>query len=208
MSSVLPESWFVPLALDRAPQVLGKILRHKEVALRITEVEAYMGEDDPGSHAYRGRSKRNEVMYGPPGRAYVYFHMGLHHCVNIVCGPDGIASGVLIRAGEVVEGADIALSRRTARGVCRRPSQLAQGPARLTVALDIDLSDDGEPLCFDGGRMTLSQPAEPVPITVAQGPRVGVSGDGGDARRYPWRFWIAGDPTVSVYRASAPRARR
>lgn len=207
-SAVLPERWFLPPALDRAPLMLGLVLRHKGVALRITEVEAYMGEQDPGSHAFRGRTKRNAVMYGPPGRAYVYFHMGLHHCVNLVCGPTDFATGVLIRAGEVIDGVDTAMARRNAKGVCRKVDDVARGPARLTVALGIDLSDDGTPVCLEGGPMTLSRPADPVQFSIGSGARVGVSGEGGDAERFPWRFWIAGDPTVSAYRASPPlRAR-
>lgn len=205
---VLPEDWFVPLALERAPRMLGMILRKGDVALRITEVEAYMGEQDPGSHAFRGPTKRNAAMYGPPGRSYVYLHMGLHHCVNLVCGPEGVATGVLIRAGEVIEGADLAMHRRNTKGVCRRPIDLARGPARLTVALDIGLSDGGSPVCFADGAMTLSEPDRQEELTIAQGPRVGISGAGGDAERYPWRFWIAGDPTVSVFKPAPPPKRR
>ena len=91
--------------LEVAPRLLGAVLRHGEVAVRITEVEAYDGPDDPGSHAARGRTARNAVMFGPPARLYVYFTYGMHHCCNVVCGPDGTAAAVLLRAGEVVDGA-------------------------------------------------------------------------------------------------------
>ena len=101
--------------LDVAPRLLGSVLRHGDVAVRITEVEAYDGPDDPGSHAYRGRTARNAVMFGPPGRLYVYFTYGMHHCCNVVCGPAGTPSAVLLRAGEVVEGLEAARARRARR---------------------------------------------------------------------------------------------
>ena len=161
------------------------------VSLRITEVEAYAGPHDPASHAYRGLSARNAAMFGPPWHAYVYRHMGLHTCMNVVVGPEGVPTGVLIRAGEVVEGVEVARERRRARGVTRRDADLAAGPARLTVALGITLGDGGLPL--DGSRGLLLTPragAEPV---IAAGPRIGV----GSAVDFPLRFWVDGDPTVS-----------
>lgn len=161
------------------------------VTLRITEVEAYGGGFDPASHAYRGPSARNAAMFGPPLHAYVYRHMGLHTCMNVVVGPEGVPTGVLIRAGEVVEGVEVARERRRARGVTRRDADLAAGPARLTVALGITLGDGGLPL--DGSRGLLLTPragAEPV---IAAGPRIGV----GSAVDFPLRFWVDGDPTVS-----------
>lgn len=178
-----------------APRLLGALLRHGPVAVRITEVEAYGGAADPASHAYRGRTERNAVMFGPPGHLYVYFSHGLHWAANVVCGADGSASGCLLRAGEVVEGVELARSRR-GRATDR---DLARGPGRLTQALGITGAHRGADL-FGGGPLSL-HPGTPAPGLVAVGPRVGVSVE---ADR-PWRFWIAGDPYVSAYRRS-PRA--
>jgi DNA-3-methyladenine glycosylase len=99
-------------SLEVAPALLGAVLRHRTpegvVAVRLTEVEAYAGADDPGSHAFRGMTRRNDVMFGPAGRLYVYFTYGMHHCCNVVVGPEGTASAVLLRAGQVVEGHELA----------------------------------------------------------------------------------------------------
>ncbi|NHB84245.1 DNA-3-methyladenine glycosylase [Tessaracoccus sp. HDW20] len=161
------------------------------VTLRITEVEAYGGGYDPGSHAYRGPSARNAPMFGPPLHAYVYRHMGLHTCFNVVVAVDGTPTGVLIRAGEVIDGVATARARRSARGRTRVDSDLAAGPARLTVALGIVLADAGAPLDGSTG-ITLVPRTGPEPV-IAAGPRIGL----GKATDFPLRFWIAGDPTVS-----------
>jgi len=167
--------------------------------VRLTEVEAYLGETDPGSHAFRGVTPRTRTMFGEPGHLYVYFSYGMHVCANVVCSPSGVASAVLLRAGEVVDGLDLARERRP---TSRLDRDLGRGPARLTKALGIELGDDAAPL--EGGPFALELPPSPVSFTT--GPRVGVSGAGGtDA--FPLRFWIPGDPTVSVYRPSLPRAR-
>jgi DNA-3-methyladenine glycosylase len=192
-----------------APALLGarfvSVIGGTRVAVRLTEVEAYMGEADPGSHAYRGLTPRTRVMFGPPGFLYVYFTYGMHWCANVVCGPDGTASAVLLRAGEVVEGLDVARARRPA---ARRDADLARGPARLTATLGIDGSDDGADLC-GGGTLWLEPPDEPPPAgDVRTGPRVGVNGPGGDGDVFPWRFWLAGEETVSVYRPGQSRRRR
>jgi DNA-3-methyladenine glycosylase len=195
--------------LEVAPRLLGAhvttLLPDGEVTVRLTEVEAYDGERDPGSHAYRGRTPRNEVMFGPAGHLYVYRHMGLHHCANVVTGVEGRASAVLLRAGEVVSGTELARERRSRAGVARRDVDLARGPARLAVALGIDMTALGADV-VDGGPVRLSLPAS-VADGVESGPRVGVAGPGGDALRFPWRFWIP-DPTVSVFRPGAPSRRR
>jgi DNA-3-methyladenine glycosylase len=166
------------------------------VTVRITEVEAYGGERDPASHAYRGRTARNAVMFGPPGHLYVYFSYGMHHAGNVVCGPVGTASGALLRAGEVVRGLELARARRGPRV---RDRDLARGPGRLAQALGLTLADGGADL-LGSGPVRLELAAYPV-AAVATGPRVGVSLE---ADR-PWRFWVLGDPCVSDYKRS-PRA--
>ncbi len=188
-------------ALDLAPDLLGATLTHGGVTLRLTEVEAYRGRDDPGSHAYSGRTPRVEVMFGPPGHLYVYFTYGMHFCANVVCGRDGEASAVLLRAGEVVAGEDLARERRP--GVPER--DWARGPARLTRTLGIGREENGLDLC---GPEPLVATSTGAGATVRSGPRVGVSGPGGDGATYPWRFWLEGERTVSAYRAATPRRRR
>jgi DNA-3-methyladenine glycosylase len=180
-----------------APRLLGATLRHGEVVVRLTEVEAYDGANDPGSHAYNGMTRRNEVMFGPPGFLYVYFTYGMHHCCNVVVGPPGNPAAVLVRAGEVVDGLDTARTRR-GRSTDR---DLARGPARLCQALGIDLTHNGTDLT--SGDLTLTLADEPVDAFVT-GPRVGLR----QAADRPWRFWLDGDPTVSAYRPAVVRKRR
>lgn len=189
-------------AAEVAPALLGWELRHETddgvVGVRLTEVEAYQGEQDPASHAYRGRTPRNEVMFGPAGHLYVYRSHGLHWCCNIVTGPAGAASAVLLRAGRVVEGLDRARSRR---GATISDVRLARGPGCLCQALGITGAENGAGLLADGP-LTLAPVGEPVSSTTTEaGPRVGVS----RGHEVPWRFWVSGDPTVSAYRRS-PRA--
>jgi DNA-3-methyladenine glycosylase len=187
-------------SVEVAPLLLGAVLHGRGVSLRITEVEAYLGEHDPGSHAFRGRTRRNAVMYGPPGHLYVYFTYGMHVCANVVTSPEGTATAVLLRAGEVIDGVELARERRT---TSKLDADLARGPARLTVALGIALADDGTDLA--AGPITLEAAPHPV-AEIASGPRTGVSGAGG-SDAYPWRFWIPGDPTVSPYKKSVPKRR-
>ncbi|MFE5858735.1 DNA-3-methyladenine glycosylase [Streptomyces sp. NPDC056500] len=202
----LPREFFDRPVLEVAPQLLGCTLVRRSaegtIELRITEVEAYAGEVDPGSHAYRGRTARNEVMFGPPGHAYVYFTYGMWHCLNAVCGPEGRASGVLLRAGEIQVGADLARKRRFS---ARHDRELAKGPARLATALDVDRALNGTDLCADevAPLVLLPGPA-PRAELVRNGPRTGVGGGGA---HQPWRYWIDGDSTVSPYRPHAPRRR-
>jgi DNA-3-methyladenine glycosylase len=191
-----------------APALLGarfvSMIGGTRVAVRLTEVEAYMGERDPGSHAFRGPTPRTRIMFGSAGFLYVYFSYGMHWCANVVCGPPGSPSAVLLRAGEVVQGVDVARARRPAT---RRDADLARGPARLTAALGIDAARDGTDLCADGD-LWLEPPDSPAREgDVRTGPRVGVSGPGGDGEVFPWRFWLDGDPTVSVYRPGQSRRR-
>ncbi|MGW0663801.1 DNA-3-methyladenine glycosylase [Streptodolium elevatio] len=205
----LPRSFFDRPVLDVAPDLLGRLLVHEtddgRTVLRITEVEAYDGGVDPGSHAYRGQTPRNSAMFGPPGHLYVYFTYGMHFCVNVVCGPDGKPSAVLLRAGEIVEGVGLA---RTRRPGAKRDTELAQGPARLTVALGIGREHDGVDACAPGTAFRLLRGTPVEPGMIRSGPRTGVAGDGGDGERYPWRFHVAEDRTVSPYRAHVPRVRR
>ncbi|NIZ92000.1 DNA-3-methyladenine glycosylase [Kineosporiaceae bacterium B12] len=203
-ADALPRSFFARPVLDVARDLLGCVVQHRSeqgtVAVRLTEVEAYAGEDDPGSHAFRGRTPRTEVMFGPAGHAYVYFSYGMHWCTNLVCGTEGSASAVLLRAGEVVEGVELARSRRVA---ARRDVDLARGPARLAQALGLARAQDGADVCAGGPLQVL--PGAPVgDDRVAWGPRVGVAGAGAPT---PWRAWVDGEPTVSPYRAAAVRAR-
>jgi DNA-3-methyladenine glycosylase len=195
-----------------APDLLGCLLSHETaeglVTVRLTEVEAYMGEADPASHAFRGRTARNAVMYGPAGHAYVYFTYGMHFCVNLVCEPEGHPSAVLLRAGQVVDGVPLAAARRSRRsrsGAVPRERDLARGPALLCEALGIDRSQDGADVCTPGSPLRALARPEPVPAAgISSGPRVGIS----RARDVAWRFWITGDPAVSAYRAYAPRRAR
>src|SRR5690348_11275083 len=243
---------FACSAVAVAPALLGCVLEHDTpeglVAVALTEVEAYHGQADPASHAYRGQTRRNAVMFGPAGHAYVYFTYGMHFCVNLVCLPEGAASAVLLRAGRVVEGEDLARARRTAPGPGGR--DLARGPARLCQALAITRAQDGADVCDPASPLRVRcpgpaelagagpvgpaglagagpvgpaglagagpvgpaglagagpvGPAELAGAAISHGPRVGVSAAGD----VPWRFWVTGDPTVSVYRAYVPRRAR
>ena len=182
--------------LEEAPRLLNAVLRHGEVAVRITEVEAYDGANDPGSHSYRGLTRRNAVMFGPPGHLYCYFTYGMHVCCNVVCGPEGDPTAVLLRAGEVVDGIELARERRPGSN----DRDLARGPARLCRALDIQLTDDGADLVHGPITLTLADPV----ADVSTGPRVGLRA----APDRPWRFWITGERSVSQYRPAAPLKRR
>lgn len=201
--------------LDVAPDLLGCLITHDSVTIRLTEVEAYDGERDPGSHAFRGQTPRTAVMFGPPGGLYVYFTYGMHFCANLVCGPPGQASAVLLRAGEVTEGIELATARRTRPG---RPAplarDLARGPARLTQALGLAREHNGVDTTEADSPVIVRRPLESPTRRelgapgVRTGPRVGVVGPGGDAQRYPWRYWLEAEPTVSTYRPGVRRVRR
>ena len=204
--------FFARPAVEVAPDLLGAVIEHQTaaglVAVRLTEVEAYAGESDPASHAYRGKTRRTAVMFGPPGHAYVYFTYGMHFCVNLVCLPAGTAAAVLLRAGAVVEGEALARARRA---TSRSGADLASGPARLCRALGIDSSLNGADVCAADSplrvrgvsrcRNTMARSAE---MRIATGPRVGVTG----AAEVPWRFWVEGAPSVSAYRPHARRQRK
>lgn len=204
MTKLLPRSFFDRSALDVAPDLLGRLVVHETeegiVTVRLTEVEAYEGAADPASHAYRGQSRRNATMFGDPGHVYVYFTYGMHFCMNLVCLPEGTASAVLLRAGEVVEGGELARKRRGGNVADR---DLARGPARLTVALGVDRACDGADGCDDASPLRLCE-GESRAGVVATSPRTGVA----TAADVPWRFYLDGEPTVSPYRKHVPKRRR
>jgi DNA-3-methyladenine glycosylase len=185
-------------ALEVAPLLLGAVLTSTvdgaEVAVRLTEVEAYEGLADPASHAYRGRTRRNEVMFGPAGHVYCYFTYGMHWCANVVCGREGVASAVLLRAGEVVRGTDTARRRRTA---ARDARHLARGPARLASCLALGRDTNGADLCDPASVVQLASLGDASAAAVRSGPRVGIT----LAADRPWRFWLDGEASVSVFRA-------
>ncbi len=190
--------WVIDLTagpLEVARRLLGCRLRQGEVVLRLTEVEAYDGTADLAAHAVRGPRPHTRDLFADPGTLYCYRSHGLHICGNLVCGRPGHGSAVLLRAGEVVDGLDVARARRP--GVV--DAALARGPGNLGRVMGWTLADSGGRLGSNGLEL-YPEPALPD-AAVAAGPRVGVS----VAHRRPWRFWIAGDPTVSSYRAS-PRA--
>jgi len=188
--------WLAGPIVEVAPRLLGCLLSHDspqgQVSVELTEVEAYDGESDPASHAARGPTRRNVVMYGPAGHLYVYFSYGMHWCANVVVGVEGEAAAVLLRAGRVVAGEDLAARRR---GLAGRDPRLARGPACLTQALDLG-RDQGGADVLTNGSVQLRPGARAR--AVSTGPRVGVS----QAADVPWRFWVTGDATVSAYRRS------
>jgi DNA-3-methyladenine glycosylase len=191
---VLPRAFFDRDVVEVARGLLGRVVESRTasglVSVRLVETEAYAGEDDPASHAWRGPTPRSAVMFGPPGRLYVYFTYGMHHCTNIVCGPDGVASAVLLRAGEVVDGVELARARRRP-GVADRV--LASGPANLAVCLGLDTGWTGTDVVAARSPLRL-RAGEPVPDDeVVAGPRVGIT----RAVEIPWRFRVAGNPHVS-----------
>ena len=204
----LARGFFDRPAEEVAPELLGRFLERSSpdgtVMVRITEVEAYAGERDPASHASRGRTSRNAVMFGRPGHAYVYFTYGMHFCVNLVCLGEGTAAAVLLRAGEIESGRELARERRPRA----RDRELARGPARLCQALAIGRELNGADVCDPDGALRVldapvAVPAVSSPGLIQAGPRTGVNG----AKDVPWRFWLAGEPSVSPYRLHIPRRR-
>ena len=163
------------------------------VAVRLVEVEAYRGADDPASHSFRGRTARNAVMFGPPGHLYVYFVYGMHFCANVTCLGDGDAGAVLLRAGEVTSDPVVALARRP---TARRVADLARGPARLASLLGLGRAHNGVNVTDPRSPVRVLAGAPVDPASVRTGPRVGVAA----AHDTPWRFWLAGSPAVSAYR--------
>ena len=191
--AVLPRRFYARDSLVVAPELIGCTLVRRDapggtIGGVIVEVEAYRGADDPASHAFRGETPRTRSMFGPPGRAYVYFIYGMHHCLNIVTGPAGTGQAVLLRALEPTLGLarwrelrpDVALARAGA------------GPGLAARALGLTRADDGLDLL---GPVLVIRPRRPdvAPPPIARGPRIGLS----SARELPWRFWWEGHPSVS-----------
>ncbi|WP_334145112.1 DNA-3-methyladenine glycosylase, partial [Rhabdothermincola sp.] len=169
---------------------LNKLLVHDGRVVRIVEVEAYAGAQDPGSHAYRGETRRNRTMFGPPGHLYVYFTYGMHWCANVVCGEEGTATAVLLRGAAPLEGLE---AMYAARRRARRDEDLCSGPAKLCQALGLDGSFDGADLVTgDRGVMVLDDGTPPpeAPIVTT---RIGLSA----GTEHPWRWYVPGDPNVS-----------
>lgn len=196
---IVGRDFFARDAVELAPLLLGAVFAHTtelgRVAVRISEVEGYRGVgEDPGSHAFRGMTRRNAVMFGEAARLYAYFTYGMHTCLNVVAGHPGMSSAVLLRGGTVVDGLELARSRRP--GASDR--DLARGPARLALTLGVPLAASGADLL--ASPFSLQVPS--LPVAFASGPRTGVSGAGGGVA-FPWRFWIPGDPGVSTYRRHA-----
>jgi DNA-3-methyladenine glycosylase len=192
--ATLARSFFDRSALVVAPELLNKVLVAGDRAVRIVEVEAYAGADDPASHAFRGPTPRNATMFGPPGHLYVYFTYGMHWCANAVCGPGAIPSAVLLRAGAPLSGLDeMRIARRQGRSVARRDRDLGRGPARLAQALGIDRQLDGADLTRARGAIRIADDGTAPPDHPGRSARVGIR----LAVERPWRWYVAGDPNVS-----------
>jgi len=190
----LDRSFYRRDSLEVAPQLLNKVLAHGAVAGRIVEVEAYRGEADRASHAFGGRTARNATMFGPPGHLYVYFTYGMHFCANVVCGEEGEAMAVLLRALAPLAGLE---EMRRRRGSTRAAHDLCSGPAKLCQALGIDRRLDGADLVASDGPVALLDDGTPPPEAIAVGPRVGLSRRAGESAALPWRFALRGEPCVS-----------
>lgn len=201
MTHPVPRSFLARDPLVVAPELLGCVLTRTDArgivrSGRIVEVEAYRGEADPASHAYRGPTPRTQVMFGPAGFLYVYRSYGIHWCANVVCGDDETAAAVLVRALEPIAGLDAMYENRPK---ARRDRDLASGPGKLCAALGITGADGGVDLCGEAPSTVRLLPALGPVGEIVQGPRVGVSA----ATDKPWRFWMAGNPNVSGPRRPA-----
>lgn len=191
-----------------APHLLGLVVSHAGVSLRVTEVEAYHGAVDPGSHGFRRRTERNNALFGPPGTVYSYINYGIHRALNLVCGRDGESAGCLVRSGEIIDGIDTARARRGGDEREIPDRMLARGPGNLAKALAIELHLNGTPVTGPDAQVRVFVPEGHELLTHERGPRVGVSGPGGDGEAFPWRFWLPGEASVSAYRAGGKKRRR
>lgn len=193
---VLPLAFYARDTLTVARELLGqrlvRVIGGVRLSGHIVEVEAYKGADDLASHAARGKTPRNAVMFGPPGRAYVYFTYGMHYCLNVVTEPEGIPAAVLIRAIAPIEGIEMMRQNRLGQS----DKELTNGPAKLCQALQIDRAFNGVPLITASG-LFIERDQMPAVDRIAASPRIGVRGDE-RARTLPWRFFIRDSPYVSV----------
>lgn len=205
--SRLGREFFARPVLDVSADLLGRHVAHGGVTVRVTETEAYAGLTDPASRVLSRRTLHNAPVFGPAGHAFVYFTYGHHWMLCIVTGEEDVPDVVLLRAGEVVAGHEVAASRRP--GV--RERDWCRGPGRLTSALAVTGSLSGVDVCAPESPIVVG-PGELADGCAGQavrtGPRVGVSGPGGDGTAYPWRFWLDGEPSVSAYRPGKARRRR
>jgi DNA-3-methyladenine glycosylase len=187
----LPRRFYSADSRELAPRLLNKVLVVGERRVRIVEVEAYAGGEDPGSHAYRGPTTRNATMFGPPGHLYVYFTYGMHWCANVVSSPSCGGYAVLLRAGAPLAGID---EMRAARPAARRDRDLTSGPARLCQALGITGRYDGVDLVVPRpGEPWLGDDGTPPPEEPAVSTRIGLT----KGAEHRWRWYVADDPNVS-----------
>lgn len=188
MPKPLPRSFYARPTLEVAPELLGKILHHGTMSARIVEVEAYRAGDDPASHAYRGLTPRNKIMFGVPGHLYVYFIYGMYYCANVVCEKEGTAGACLIRAVEPLDGVE----RMQANRVMARGFALSNGPGKLCLALGIDKSHNGTDLTTDD--LYLSDDRYHAKIKTS--PRIGIR----VGTEKKWRYFIDGNAWLSPSR--------
>lgn len=186
----VPRSFYRRDPRHVAPELLNKVLIRDGRAGRIVEVEAYCGGEDPGSHAYRGMTKRNATMFGRPGHLYVYFTYGMHWCANAVCGDHGVGVAVLLRALAPLDGIE---AMRIDRPKARRDIDLCNGPGKLCQALGITGVDDGADVVRGDRDIRILDDGTPPPDTPVVSLRVGLSA-GADL---PWRWYVPGEPHVS-----------
>lgn len=191
-SAPLPRTFYERDTIRVAKELLGKVLvrRLGPVCLEgiIVETEAYRGRDDAASHAYRGPTKRNQVMFGEPGHAYVYFTYGMHYCLNVTAEPAGQPGAVLIRAAEPIRGIAEMMSRRKKR----RVKDLANGPAKVTQAFAVTKALNGHDLT-SGRKLYIAELSHPEPFNMTTGTRIGIKA----GAEKPWRFFVRGNPFVS-----------